>query len=100
MFLKPFYSITPFSLSTRRFLPTSLVKQTQGSKFKEIYLKKVLNSPTKPSWTKQLYYDANITFSILMKIIQGYGAAAPELGILPVGGAQIKNQNDPEQACN
>jgi len=47
-----------------------------------------------------LYYDANITFSILMKIIQGYGAAAPELGILPVGGAQIKNQNDPEQACN
>jgi len=47
-----------------------------------------------------LYYDANITFRILAKIIQGYGAAASELGILPGVGAQIKNQNDPEQARN
>ena len=100
MFLKLFYSIAPFSLSTRRFRPPNLIKQTQGSKLKEFYLKKVLNSWTKPSWTKELYYDANITFRILAKIIQGYGAAAPELGILPGAGAQIKNRNDPEQARN
>jgi len=40
------------------------MKQTQGSKFKECYLKKVLNS-----WTKQLQCDANITFRIIVKII-------------------------------
>jgi len=27
-----------------------------------------------------------------LKTIQGYGAEAPELGILPAAGAQIKNQ--------
>ena len=50
----------------------------------------MLNSWAKPlkSWTKQLYYDANITFRILVKIIQGYGAGAPELGILSGAGAQ------------
>jgi len=37
---------------------------------------------------------------MLVKIIQDYGAAGPELGILPGGGAQIKNQNDPEQDRN
>jgi len=46
-----------------------------------------------------LYYDDNVTFRILVKIIQGYGveAGAPELGILPGPGAgtQIKNQ-EPE----
>jgi len=78
VFLQLFYSIAPFSLSKRRFRPPSLLKQTQGSKFKEFYLKKVLNSWTKPlkSWTKQLYYDASITFKILVKTIQGYGAGA------------------------
>jgi len=30
-----------------------------------------------------------------VKIIQGHGAGAPELGILPGAGAQIKNQ-EPE----
>ena len=64
MFLKRFYSIVPFLPSTRRFRPLSPIKQTQGSKFKEIYLKQVWNS-----WTKQLYYDANITFRILVKMI-------------------------------
>jgi len=44
VFLKLFYSIATFSLSTRRFRPPSLMKQTQGSKFKEFYLKKALNS--------------------------------------------------------
>ena len=39
VFLKHFYSIAPFSLSTRRFGPPSLLKQTQGSRFKEFYLK-------------------------------------------------------------
>jgi len=39
-----------------------------------------------------LYFDANITFRILVEIIQGYGDAAPELGIFPGAGAQIKNQ--------
>jgi len=42
----------------------SLIKQTQGSKFTEFYLKKVSNS-----WTKQLLYDTDITFRILVKII-------------------------------
>jgi len=28
-----------------------------------------------------LYYDAYITFRILVKIIQAYGVGAPELGI-------------------
>jgi len=53
----------------------------QGSKFKQFYLKKVLNSWTKSlkSRTKQLHYDANITFGILVKRIQGYGAGASEL---------------------
>jgi len=44
VFLKLFYSIATFSLSTRRFRPPSLMKQTQGKKFKEFYLKKALNS--------------------------------------------------------
>jgi len=43
-----------------------------------------------------LYYDANITFRILAKIIQGSGAGAPELGILPGAGSQIKNQKEPD----
>jgi len=44
-----------------------------------------------------LYCDANITFRILVTIIQAYGIGAPELGILPEAGAQIKNQEpDPE----
>jgi len=30
-------SIAPFSLLTRRFRPSSLIKQTQGSKHKEFY---------------------------------------------------------------
>jgi len=48
-----------------------------------------------------LYYDANITFRILVKIIQAYGTGAPEQGILPVAGAQIKNQEpDPEFSWN
>jgi len=34
VFLKLFYSIAPFSLSTRRFRPPSLIKRTQGSNFK------------------------------------------------------------------
>jgi len=36
------------------------MKQTQDSKFKEFYLKKVLKTWTKPfrSWTKQLHCDA------------------------------------------
>jgi len=42
-----------------------------------------------------LYYDPNITFRILVKLIQGYGAGAPELGILPGAGAQINSQ-EPE----
>jgi len=42
-----------------------------------------------------LYFDANITFRILVEILQGYGAGAPGLGILPGAGAQIKNQ-EPE----
>jgi len=44
VFLKLFYSFTPFSLSTRHFRSPSLIKQTQGSKFKEFYLNKVLNT--------------------------------------------------------
>jgi len=44
-----------------------------------------------------LYYDVKITFRILVKIIQADGVGAPELGILPGAGAQIKNQEpDPE----
>jgi len=43
-----------------------------------------------------LYYDANITFRILVKIIQAYGVGAQELGILPGAGAQIKNKKEPE----
>jgi len=64
-----------------------------------IFLKKVINGWTKPlkSWTKQLYYDTNIAFRILVKIIQAYGVGAPELGILTRGGAQFKHQEpDPE----
>jgi len=51
--------------------PPSLIKHTQGSKFKEFYLMEVLNNSTKllNSLTKQLYYDANIMFRILVKII-------------------------------
>jgi len=43
-----------------------------------------------------LYYDANNAFRMLVKIIQPYGVGAPELGILPGAGAQIKNQKEPE----
>jgi len=43
-----------------------------------------------------MYYHANITFRILVKIIQGYGAGPPELGIFPGTGAQIKNQKEQE----
>ena len=64
------------------FSPSSPFHSRQGSKFKGFYLKKVWNSSTKPlkSWTRQLYYDANITFRILVKIIQGYGAGAQSEG--------------------
>ena len=41
-------------------------------------------------------FYANIAFRILVKIIQDYGAGAPELGILPGAGTQIKNEKDPE----
>jgi len=41
VFLKLFYSIAPFSPSARGFRPPNLIKQTQGSKFKEFYLKQV-----------------------------------------------------------
>jgi len=73
------------------FSPSPHFHSRQGSKFKGFYLKKVWNSWTKPlkSWTKHLYYGANITFRILVKIIQGYRVGAPELGILPGDGAQI-----------
>jgi len=37
-----------------------------------------------------LYYDANIAFRILVKIIQGCGTGALDLGIFPGAGAQIK----------
>jgi len=37
VFLQLFYSIAPFALSTRRFRPLSLVKQVQGSIFKEFF---------------------------------------------------------------
>ena len=43
-----------------------------------------------------MYYNANITFRIIVKIIQGYGAGGPELDILPGAGAQIKNQKEPK----
>jgi len=56
--LKLLCSIAPFSHSTRRFRPASLIKQTQGSKFTEFYLKKLLNS-----WTNQLKTEpSNIVF--------------------------------------
>ena len=90
VFLKRFYFIALFSISTRGFRPPSMTKWTKGSKFKEFYLKKVLNSWTKPfkswTWSKQLYYDANITFRILVKIIQGCGS-----------GAHNKIQKEPDQ---
>ena len=44
VFLKLFSSIAPFSLSARRFRPPSLIKQTQGSRFKGLYLQKVLSN--------------------------------------------------------
>jgi len=47
-FLIPTPLFTPDTL----FSPPSLIKQTQGSKSKKNYFKKVLKS-----WTKQLYYD-------------------------------------------
>jgi len=34
VFLKRFYSIAPFSLSTRHFRPQSVINQTQGSQLK------------------------------------------------------------------
>jgi len=36
-----FLKLFPFSTSTGPFRPPSLIKQTQGSKFKEFYLKQV-----------------------------------------------------------
>ena len=71
MFPKIFDSIALFSFSTCRFRPPILIKQIQGSKVKELYLKEVLNSLAKPlnSLNEQLYYDANIRFRILMRII-------------------------------
>ena len=63
---------SPYTLDTS-FAPPKADKAhtvTQGSKFKEFYMK-VLNNWTKllNSWTRQLYYDANITFRIVVKII-------------------------------
>jgi len=60
----------PYTLDTR-LRPPSLIKHTQGSKFKYFYLMEILNSWTKllNSLIKQLYCDANITFRILVKII-------------------------------
>jgi len=40
VFLKRFCSIAPVSLSTHRCRPPSLINQTKGSIFKELYLKK------------------------------------------------------------
>ena len=54
----------PFHSRHVVFTPPSLTKKAEDSKFEEFYWKKVLNS-----WTKQLYYDANITFRIIVKII-------------------------------
>jgi len=44
VFLKRFYSIAPLTPSIRRFRPPSLIKQIQGSKFKELYLKEALTT--------------------------------------------------------
>jgi len=43
-----------------------------------------------------LHYDADNAFRILVKIIEGCGTGAPELGIFPGAEAQIKNQEEPE----
>jgi len=43
-----------------------------------------------------LYYDSNIAFRILVKIIQAYGVGARELDILPGAGAQFKSQKEPD----
>jgi len=59
VFLKLFYSIAPFSFSTRRFCSPSLIKQAQGSKFKEFYLMKALNS-----WTKCWVRLASSTWNV------------------------------------
>jgi len=66
-----FYSIASLTLSTRSLLPPSPIKHTEGGKFKKFYLMEVLNSWTQllNNLTKQLYYDPNITFRILVKII-------------------------------
>jgi len=37
-----------------------------------------------------LYQDTNFTSGFLVQIIQGYGAGAPELGILRGAGALLK----------
>jgi len=37
-----------------------------------------------------LFYDVNITFRILVKVIQDHGTGAPELGILLGAGIQFK----------
>ena len=69
VFLKLFIPSSSYTLNTSFVLP-SLINHTQGSKFKDFYLMEVLNSWTKllNSLTKQLYYDAIITFRILVKI--------------------------------
>jgi len=43
-----------------------------------------------------LHYVDNISFRILVKIIQGCGTGALDLGIFPGAGTQIKNQKEPE----
>jgi len=47
-----------------------------------------------------LHYDANITFRIIVKIIQGYGVGTPEIDILARAGVQTKNQPEPRSVQN
>jgi len=65
VFLRLFYSKLPFHSRHVAFAPKHDKANTrEGSKFKEFYLSKwfILNS-----WTKQLYYDVNISFRIHVK---------------------------------
>ena len=71
MFPKLFCSIAPFALSTHRCLSPSLIKKTQGSIFKEFYLKKSMRSIVHSSvW--QMCLAASTNFEIFGEILVRY----------------------------
>jgi len=78
VFLKLFCSMAPFSLSTHDCPPPSLIQQTQGSIFKQFFLKKSIHTMVPSSvWWMCLEWQPSQSLEILGDILVRYSRRSP-----------------------